>query len=213
MQPPIDRPEAPFVGRIRELAAFDAAFGRARGGDGRIVLLIGPPGIGKTRLAEECERRSRATGAEVLAGRCYEDPGAPSFWPWMQVLRSYVEARDAATLATELGPGAADVAAVVPELHAYLPGLGAPAHLGEAQARFRLFEAVTRALVRAASRRPLVVVLEDLHGADPSSLRLLEFLARALRGSSLLVLGTLRDTALAPDIRSRRRSASWCGSR
>ncbi len=187
-----------FVGRAAELAAFDAALARAQAGTGRVLLLVGPPGIGKTRLAQECAQRARVAGAEVLTGRCYEDPGAPAFWPWTQVVRAYAAGRDAATLAGELGAGAADVAALVPELHDHVPGLAPPPQVGEAQARFRLFEAVTTGLARAAARRPVVLVLEDLHGADASSLMLLRFLARSVRTAALVVVATLRDAALAP---------------
>jgi tetratricopeptide (TPR) repeat protein len=197
-QPPTGRsPAAPFIGRARELDALDQALAGAREGAGRVVLLVGEPGIGKTRLAEEFTHRARAAGGEVLTGRCYEGPGAPAFWPWAQVVRAYARERDAATLARELGPGAADVAAVVPELHAQLPGLGPLPQVAEERARFRLFEAVTRALVEAAARRPLIVVLEDLHGADSASLLLLQFVAREIGASRVLVVGTLRDVALA----------------
>ena len=188
---------AAFVGRVRELATLDDARRAAADGAGRVVLLVGEPGIGKTRLAEEFARRA-GEGAEILAGRCFEGPGAPPFWPWSQIVRAYAGVRDAATLAAELGSGAADVAAVVPELRALLPQVGPPPQVGLEQARFRVFDALTRALVSAATRRPIVIVLDDLHGADPSSLLLLQFLARRLRTSRVLVLGTLRPAALAP---------------
>jgi predicted ATPase len=187
-----------FVGRAREIEALSKSLARARAGTGRVVLLVGEPGIGKTCLSDEFTRRARDGGAEVLAGRCYEGPGAPAFWPWTQVVRAYVQSRDAATLAHELGRGAADVAAVVPEVHEQLPGLAPPLQVGPEQARFRFFEAVTRALVTAAARRPLVVVLEDLHGADASSLMLLQFVAREIRAAQLMVVATLRETALTP---------------
>jgi tetratricopeptide (TPR) repeat protein len=189
---------AVFVGRVRELAVLDAALAAARSGRGRVVLVVGEPGIGKTCVAGEFARRAREAGAEVLAGRCYEGPGAPAFWPWAQVVRGYASGRDAATLEAEIGPGAADVAGVIPDLHQWMPALGAPPLVSEAQARFRVFEALTRALVRAAVRRPIVIVLEDLHGADPSSLLLLQFLAREVGGAGVVVVGTLRSVSLVP---------------
>jgi predicted ATPase len=77
-----------FVGRRAELAALRGALAAAAAGRGRIVLLVGEPGIGKSRLAEAFEGWARVAGAEVLAGRCFEGPGAPAFWPWAQVLRA-----------------------------------------------------------------------------------------------------------------------------
>jgi hypothetical protein len=177
---------------------LDEALAASRTGTGRIVLLVGEPGIGKTRLTEEFTTRATAAGGEVLAGRCFEGPGAPAFWPWLQVIRAYAGMRDARTLAAELGSGAADVAAIVPELHERLPGLGEPPQLGQEQARFRFFDAVSRALLRAAVGRPIAVVLDDLQGADVSSLLLLQFLARELRASNVVVVGTLRTMALTP---------------
>ena len=191
--------DVPFVGREYELGVLRAALTSASGGRGRVVLLVGEPGIGKSRTAEELGSTTRAAGAEVLVGRCYEGEGAPAFWPWLQVLEAYVAGRDATTLAAELGTAAADVAVVCPAVRARLPELppapgGDPAH-----ARFRFFDGVTRALGRAAAARPVVLVLDDLHGADRPSLLLLQFLARALPAARMLVVGALRDVALAAE--------------
>jgi tetratricopeptide (TPR) repeat protein len=180
------------------MAALADALASARAGRGRVLLLVGEPGIGKTRVVEEFAVRTREAGAEVLSGRCYEGGGAPAFYPWTQVVRAYVAARDATTLEAELGLGAVDVAAVVPELHQWLPGIGAPPQVSEAQARFRFFEALTRGFARAATQRPLAIVLEDLHAADASSLLLLQFLAREVRSARLVVVGTLRDVPITP---------------
>ncbi len=188
-----------FIGRSRELGVLESALAAAATGRGGVVLLAGEPGIGKTRTAAEFARRAREAGAEVLAGRCYEGEGAPAFWPWLQVLRAYSESRDAATLAAELGTAAPDVGAVYPDLHTRLPGLANAPLLDPEQARFRFFDGVTRGLLRAAGSRPLVIWIDDLHGADEPSLRLLQFLARGLPASRVLVMGGLRDVALARD--------------
>ena len=76
-----------FVGRARELAAFDDVLRDVRGGRARFVLIAGEPGVGKTRLAEAFAARAVAAGAEVLRGRGWEGQGAPSYWPWVQVVR------------------------------------------------------------------------------------------------------------------------------
>jgi eukaryotic-like serine/threonine-protein kinase len=79
----------PFVGCAGELAVLAADLDAAVAGRGRVVLLAGEPGIGKTRLAEELAARATARGALVLWGRCWEAEGAPAFWPWVQVVRGY----------------------------------------------------------------------------------------------------------------------------
>src|SRR5438128_5953019 len=188
-----------FVGRAHELETLDAALVTARAGQGGVAMLAGEPGIGKTRTAEEFARRACAAGAEVLVGRCYEGEGAPVFWPWVQVLRAYAAGRTAARLVVELGAGAPDVAAVVPEIRTLLPEVGAPPAVEPEQARFRFFDGVTTGLRRAATTRPIVLVLDDLHGADKPSLLLLQFLARELRASRVLVVGAHRDVALGPE--------------
>ena len=79
-----------FVGRERELAELTAGLDDAAGRHGRLFLLVGEPGIGKSRLAEELITAARARGALVLVGRCWEAGGAPAYWPWVQSLRAYV---------------------------------------------------------------------------------------------------------------------------
>jgi predicted ATPase len=169
-----------FVGRSTEIERLRASFEEALSGRFRILLVSGEPGIGKTRIAEELTTYARMRGAEVLWGRCHDGPGAPPFWPWVQIVRGWLRDREPRELLADLGPGASDLATIVSELHDMLPGLAAPPRLEPEQARFRLFEGVTVMLRNAAQRRPLVVVLDDLHWADEASLRLLQFLAREI---------------------------------
>jgi len=189
----------PFVGRAGELAALTADLDAAVRGHGGVVLVAGEPGIGKTRLAEELAARAMMRGAVVLWGRCWEGAGAPAFWPWVQVIRGYLQgqAEDLASLRHDLGAGAADIAQLVPAVHDRIPDLPAPPPLEPEAARFRLFDSLAGFLRTAAARRPLVLVLDDLHWADVPSLALLRFMSRELdggEGSSPLVLGSYRHT-------------------
>jgi hypothetical protein len=135
----------------------------------------------------------------VRWGRAWEEEGAPAFWPWVQVLRSWIADRDADQLRRLVGVDGAVLGHLVPEITERLPGLSPPAPLDAAQARFRLFDAVSRLLTRATLERPLMVVLDDLHWADTPSLLLLQFLARELAGARLLVVGTYREAEAARD--------------
>jgi DNA-binding SARP family transcriptional activator len=185
-----------FVGRERELAGLLEALHDAVSGRGRLVLIGGEPGIGKSRLVEELAWR--AGEVEVHWGRCWEVGGAPPYWPWVQVVRSYVRERNPEQLRGELGPGAADMAELVVEIRQRLPDLGAPSVLPESEhARFRLFDSITDFLKNASRSRPLVLVLEDLNWADDDSLLLLEFVARELGDAHALVIGTYRDIDLS----------------
>src|SRR6516162_1779320 len=189
----------PFVGRAGELAALSADLDAAVGGRGGVVLVAGEPGIGKTRLAEELAARAMMRGAVVLWGRCWEGAGAPAFWPWVQVIRGYLQAQaeDLASLRQDLGAGAADIAQLVPAVHDRIPDLPAPPPLEPEAARFRLFDSLAGFLRTAAARRPLLLVLDDLHWADIPSLALLRFISRELDGvdgSAPLVVGSYRHT-------------------
>ena len=203
-----NRPAGPSAGRAEETGDGDAIVGRreerevlgralaaAGAGTGRVVLIGGEPGIGKTHLAEAFA--ADVAGALVLWGRCQETEGAPPFWPWRQVLRGLVTEVDDATLRRALGADAAVVLDVAPEL-ADRVGDVAPVRLPDAEAaRFHFFDAVTRLLTSAARDRPLVVVVEDLHFADESTMALLRFVVSAVRGSGLLLVATYRDVAVA----------------
>jgi class 3 adenylate cyclase len=185
-----------FVGREKEMDELRAGLEDSLSGRGRLLMLVGEPGIGKTRTSEEFATYARLRNVQVLWGRCYEGEGAPAYWPWVQLIRSYVHDREPKELMSQMGPGAADIAQVVSEVRERLPGLPAPPTLEPEQARFRLFDSITTFLKNASGVQPLVLVLDDLHWADKPSLLLLQFLAKELRGSRLLVLGTYRDVEL-----------------
>ena len=160
-------------------------------------MLVGEPGIGKTRTAEELATGAQSCGAQTLWGRCREQQGMPPYWPWLQSLRSYIQQQTPEKLQTEMGLGAADIAEIVPELRSKLPDLESPPVLEPDQARFRLFDSITTFLKNAAKSQPLLLILDDLHWADHSSLLLLEFLAREIQSIPLLVLGTYRDVEVS----------------
>jgi hypothetical protein len=159
---------ATMIGRRTELAVLDARMDLALNGRPAFAMLVGEPGIGKTTLLRALAERAAGRGFAVAAGRCSQDDGAPPLWPWTAVLRDLD--RD---LAAPDRPAAADVQA------------------GEA-ARFRLWEEIAAELTAAAVRRPLLVVLDDLHWADPSSLRVLRHVVTSVTAGRLAVVGARR---------------------
>src|SRR5262249_47223071 len=132
------------------------------------------------------------------ARRANEAEGAPAFWPWVQVLRACLRDADPAWISADMGAGAAELAELVPELRQRMPDLPNLEDVEGAQARFRLFDSLTTFLRRLALRRPIALILDDLHWADAPSLRLLRFLAGELREARLLVVPTY------PDVEVRR---------
>jgi DNA-binding SARP family transcriptional activator len=186
--PPANADE--LVGREDQLAVLEEVLAGAQGGRGRVVLVEGEPGIGKTRLAEEVARRAAAAGMQVAWGRCHEGDGAPAFWPWAQVVRQLTRGLGPGELAGMLGPSAGWLGQLMPEL----AGPSGPRPLADlGAARFQLNQAVAGLLRRLAEDRPLLVVVDDLHWADVPSLSLLVFLAGELKDAQLMVVGTYRD--------------------
>ena len=186
----------PFVGRETELAALEAALDQATAGRGQVMLLAGEAGIGKTRIAQEFAARAVRREVQVLWGRCNEEPGAPLYWPWVQLLRGWLKSSDP-ELRAEVEDAAAIAAELVPELSSGSgKGSAPPPAMDPAQARFRLFDAVSRLWQQAATQQPLVLILDDLHWADTASLKLLAFLGREFVDAALLVIASYRDQEL-----------------
>jgi DNA-binding winged helix-turn-helix (wHTH) protein/tetratricopeptide (TPR) repeat protein len=186
------RPDARLlIGRAKECTVLDAALASAVAGRGGLVAVTGEPGIGKTRLVEELAAGAAAAGVRVVWGWCWEAGGAPAFWPWTQVLRALAGDADARERRETFEPTAAVLSRILPELDGNAEA--APAASDSAAARFVLFDAVAAFLDRAASRRPLVVILEDVHAADLASLHLLGVVARGARTMPLLVVVTHRE--------------------
>jgi len=158
-----------FVGRARELERLSSAVERAFAGEGALVCLVGEAGIGKSRLAEHTQALAEARGAMTVSGRCWESGGAPAYWPFVEAFRQLGIDDPLSDADSAEGPGAAD-------------------------ARFDVFDRAARRLRALARERPIVMLLDDLHAADSSSLSLLQFLARGVRGSRLCVIATYRET-------------------
>jgi DNA-binding SARP family transcriptional activator len=185
-----------FVGRIAELEALEAALADAEAGRGRLVVLAGEAGIGKSRLADEFASRAKRRGARIAWGRCWEAGGAPAYWPWVQALRTLVRELEPDALQERLGRGSVELSHLLPELGDGSPGGADPAS-GDGD-RFRLFEATAEFLRDAARDRPVLVVLDDVHAAEPSSLLMLEFVATELADAAVLLLAAYREPELDP---------------
>jgi tetratricopeptide (TPR) repeat protein len=163
-----------LVGRERQVDQLRRYVDALVQGRGALVLIVGDAGIGKTRLAEEAMEIAGAAGADAHHTTCWAEAGAPPFWPWSQLLRA-------------LGAAPLDTAS----------NDAAPSDADRELARFRLFSNVSDTLREAASLRPRVLVLDDLHWADSASVRLLAFLASALRDAPVLLIATYRETEIS----------------
>ena len=185
--PPADA----LIGRKDELDRALAVWQRVLGGERKVLLLLGEPGIGKTRLAEEISVATRNDGSAAYWGRAWESGGAPALWPWIQILRGLWDGESARDARAALGNRAALIAPLV-------EGVSDDEDLSSAEAdqRFALFDAVSSFLALASMTQPTTLVLDDLHVADLTSLHLLHFLSRAREPGRLLLIGTSRTNEL-----------------
>lgn len=160
-----------FVEREAPLARLAAAQSEAACGHGSLMLIQGEAGIGKSRLVEAAADLAQRAGMAVTRGSAVDDPGCPPLWPWLRLARPW------------------------PVLQQLLSQQADPRPQIGHENRFKLFVAVADALVQLAEPTGLVIVLEDLHWADRTSILLLRHLSRELATSRLLVLATSREQA------------------
>ncbi|MFI0404381.1 AAA family ATPase [Actinomadura sp. 3N508] len=181
-----------LIGRDHPAGVLRAEMGRAADSHGGLVLIAGEAGIGKTTLVTEAVEEARRQGALVLSGSCWDSDSAPGYWPWVQVIRSLRRTAAPEEWAEVEHATAGGLSVLLGDSGSGGSGSGDPAE------GFRLFDAVTTALVSVSQCRPVVVVLDDLHWADSASLKLLEFAAQHTWFERLLLVGTYRDVEIEP---------------
>ena len=196
-----ERGLTPFVGRERELSLLLDAFERARAGEGQAVFLVGEAGIGKSRLLLELRRRVEG-GATWQEGHCLSFGGAMAFHPLIDLVRRRfgIDERDDERAIGEkvergIGEIGGDPGAIAPYLLGLLsvdPGNDEARTMSPAQRRGETFEALRRLLVRAAERRPQVLVIEDLHWIDSASEQFLATLVDSIPTLRVLLVFTYR---------------------
>ena len=192
------RAPTPFVGRVQERARLHQAVEDARTGAGSLVLIAGEAGVGKTRLVEETALEAQRLGLRVLVGHCVDQQGAPPYLPTIEHIEEAARQVSPEALRRALGENAAELAKLMPELRLRYPDIPDPVTLPPELERRYLLHAVSEFVERAARATPLMLVFEDLHWADESSLLLVQHLAQRVAHVPVLVIGTYRDTELNP---------------
>jgi predicted ATPase len=168
-EPEVEAMRAELVGREAEMAVLTDSLAAALDGLPQVVVCAGEAGIGKTRLAQELLGVAERRGVLWAWGSAAETSGAPPFWPWCQVLRTLARRVDLQGLAGEHRLGG-ELARIAPDVvSAEPPSAGSRS----AEDRFRQFDAVARLLREVCLQAPLLVVLDDAHWADETSLLLL----------------------------------------
>ncbi len=182
-----------LAGRDAEFATLQDRFARSANGRANVVLAVGEPGIGKTRLLEEVASRAAQQGARLLRGGASEIEGMPPYLPFLQAIGGYIRTAPRDQLRVQAGERATTLASIFPELTTRLGKLPKGYALLPEQARLRLYEAVGAFLKAIAEPRPLVLLLDDLQWADAASLDLLCHVACNQPLARLLILGAYRE--------------------
>ena len=185
-------PSFPFVGRPRELTLLRSLMPRA-GGEGRRVALVGgEAGSGKSRLVREFAHEAARDGALVLYGACDAVVRIP-YQPVAEALAHLARVTEPDQLRRDLGAGGGELTRLVPDLAARVGPLPEPVTADQDTERHRLHQAVAELLVNTSRRRPLLVILEDVHWADNPTLHLVRHLSRAAADARMLLVATFRD--------------------
>ena len=193
-----------FVGREKEFAELQRRLNAAIAGEGQFAVVAGEPGIGKTRLLEELKNLAVVRKIRVLYGRFVEQDRSFSYQGFCELIEDYFQSRDAGASAErpDFSDLAADLVALFPqlseigELRSAVSGdsrIAVPAEEKKAEDRIQVFELIARTLTRIAGGKPLVLILDNLHGAEVS-IEALQYIVRRLRPTPTLIVGSYRQT-------------------
>jgi predicted ATPase/DNA-binding SARP family transcriptional activator len=187
------REHSPFVGREDAVGWLREQWSEAGRRSGRLAVIAGEAGIGKTRLVTEFARAAREDGAAVLFGRCQEEV-LISYQPFVEAFGRYAATTSPEVLRDQVGAHGGELARLVPELARRVADLAEPAGDDSDGQRFRLFEAAGSLLATVSRSWPVLLLLEDLHWADKPTALLLAHLVRSIEVERVLIIGTYRDT-------------------
>ena len=187
-------PLTPLVGRDREQADLRRAVNEALAGHGGLALVTGEAGAGKSRLVDDIGAEAWARGMRVLVGHCVEMDSTPPYLPYVEMIEQVISSpRSPLALREALGDVAPEIARIAPALRRVFPDIPQPVELPPELARRYLWNSFQQFVARGAQTQPLLLVLEDLHWADESTLLLTAYLAPLLPEMPVLIVGTYRD--------------------
>ena len=197
-RPPMIMPH--LVGRASQLATLQLLVEQAKRGEGHLVLISGEAGIGKSRLVAEVKTSTTSQGFLLLQGNCFPTDVTYPYAPLLDLLRSLFASRPAAPLATELERLARDLFPLLPEL---VPDQAMPLlPLEPEQEKRRLFAVLANFFLRLSASSPLLLIIEDVHWSDSTSLDFLHTLARRTVSQPLLLLVTYRQDEMRAELSS-----------
>ena len=194
-----------LIGRIPSLEALLRLMEQACEGHGHTLLIAGEAGMGKSRLVAEATTRFRSSQAQatspailILEGWCFEPDRSLPYAPLLDLLHSFLASHSPEDIAACLDQDAPELVKLLPELGALLPGLTPAASLDPEQEKHHLFHALAHFLTRLSATQPLLLIIEDIHWSDDTSLVFLLYLARRIISHPILLLLTYRSEEAYP---------------
>src|SRR6266480_1182305 len=205
MQVPFNKPIVcpVVVGRTPDLAALYLLIDSTKSGLGQVALLSGEAGIGKTRLVKEAKAYATAQDFLVVQGNCFPTDLTYPYAPLLDLLRFLFSNPDMAAISAELKPFERDLYQLLPEVVFLVPDLSATSALipvEPEQEKRRIFAALVQFFTTLAAKQPVLLIVEDLHWSDDTSLEFLHYLARRCAAHPLLVLLTYRSDEVLPSL-------------
>ena len=190
-----------LIGRTAELAAFHLLIDQGKSGRGQVALLSGEAGIGKSRLVAEAKVAAAAQGFLLLQGNCFQPDISSPYASLLDLLRSSAANQLAATTATELAPFARELHQLLPDVVPLPPDQAPLVSSDPEQEKRRLFAALAHFFTGRAATQPVLLIIEDMHWSDDTSLQFLHYLARRCSAHPLLILLTYRSDEVRPSLR------------
>ena len=194
-----------LIGRRPLLDALVLLMEQARDGHGQTALVAGEAGIGKSRLVADALKKARSTQTQaaspatlILEGHCFESDRLLPYAPLLDLLHSFLASCSPEEIAACLDQDAPELVKLLPELGTLLPGLTPAASLDPEQEKHHLFHALTHFLTRLSVAQPLLLIIEDIHWSDDTSLEFLLYLARRIVSHPILLLLIYRSEEAFP---------------
>jgi DNA-binding CsgD family transcriptional regulator len=188
-----------FIGRQNDLQLLDRLMVQLGNRHGQVALISGEAGIGKSRLVKEAKARA-PEGVMILEGHCFQTESALPYAPLLDLFRNYFGIHSREEIAQAVGPSAPQLVKLFPELAVHLPHQTSTPDSDPKQEKRNLFQALSRTLTDLAQNGPLIVVVEDLHWSDSTSLEFLLQLARRIPSQPILLLVTYRSDETTPEL-------------
>lgn len=188
-----------LIGRENDLPLLDRLITRSNEGNGQIALISGEAGIGKSRLVREAKARAPA-GSLILEGYCFQTDSTLPYAPILDLFRNFFSARSSEEIAKVMESTARQLVKLFPELVTHFPHLASTPNPDPKHEKHRLFQDLVQTITQLAQDQPLILVIEDLHWSDSTSLEFLLLLARRIASQPILLLLTYRDDETTPEL-------------